>query len=440
MPQEPVIVAVDVGTSSLKAALIAADGGQAAFARELYPAWQSGVSAADWENALAAALPRLFADAAVRGPQEQSFRAAGAVRPAAVCISANGPTFVPVAFDGGDMRPLLWNEGGLVRRGARSLFLAHAARFAAEEPRLYEQTRWLFSAQEWLSYKLGAEPVTILPQEEYRPFYWDDEQIGLFGLDAAKFPPFAVMGAITGRVSARAADRYGLEAGIPIIGGGPDFIMALIGAGAIEDGIVCDRAGTSEGVNLCSASPLRPAPAEAASLQAARAEAPLTEAAPTRQAIELRVLPHIKSGLWNIGGIIPSSGRLFDEYRARTGQENRGYAELLRDIMEKKGEGFDVLTGMAMQVRAVLETFAQNGRTITEMRVSGGQGKNPLWNRLKADLTGCALIVPEIADGELAGDAALAAAALGEAASVGEAATRIFREKARYEPAEATPE
>jgi sugar (pentulose or hexulose) kinase len=68
------------------------------------------------------------------------------------------------------------------------------------------------------------------------------------------------------------------------------------------------------------------------------------------------------------------------------------------------------------------------------MRLSGGQGKSRLWNQLKADITGVTLLAPEIADGELAGDAAAAALGLGEAADLGEAVSRIVRIRERFVP------
>jgi sugar (pentulose or hexulose) kinase len=53
---------------------------------------------------------------------------------------------------------------------------------------------------------------------------------------------------------------------------------------------------------------------------------------------------------------------------------------------------------------------------------------------LKADISGCTLLVPEIADGELAGDAALASVVLGEAADPVEAAGRMVRIRERFTP------
>lgn len=404
MSIKPLILTVDIGTSSLKAALIGVDGRLECFDRETY-AEAKEILSSHWENALSRALARLFKD-----------KSADFLK--AVCISANGPTFVPYTFDGQSLAPILWRDTKTVQvASAKSFFLPHSAYFAQSEPLLYEKTKYLFSAQEWLSFMLGAEPVTALPNRLYEEYYWNDEQCALFGVDSAKFPPFVAMGSVIGAVSDKAASRFFLKKGVPIVAGAPDFIAALIGAGALKKGIACDRAGTSEGVNLC--------------------EDFASEKDRKKEEIKgLRVLPHIKEGLWNIGGLIPQSGSLFDQYRAENGWTNRDYGELLAEIIgEKKEErGLFVLQTMAAQVKNALNRFQENGFSITEMRVSGGQAKNPLWNKLKADLTGCTLLVPEIADCELAGDACLAETALGEARDIEEASALIFRIKEKYEP------
>jgi xylulokinase len=303
----------------------------------------------------------------------------------------------------------------------KSLFLPHATWFQSERMSEYERVRYFFSSQEWLSFMLGANPVSVLPAEAYRPYYWDDVQCRIIGLDIEKFPPFVKLGSIIGRVSLQATHRFKLPAGIPIIAGGSDFIMALIGVGAISEGLVCDRAGTSEGINLCSAVPL--------------------------QTNELRVLPHVVDGLWNIGGLIPDSGRLFDQYRAHSGQEQRDYDDLLRELIPDPAHavsdtggdhtlslGRSTLETIGFKARAVLEKFRRHGLPLTEMRVSGGQSKNARWNQLKADVTGTTLLIPEVNDGELAGDAILAARALGEVSSLSEAVERMLHFRTRFTP------
>ncbi|MDR0410849.1 MAG: FGGY-family carbohydrate kinase [Treponema sp.] len=390
------ILTIDIGTSSLKTAFIGLDFKQKAFDREIYLTDTN--IARQWEAALYRGVQRLF-------------EICPSAKPIAVCTSANGPSIVPVGVDGKIEKPLLWyDQRTITIEGSKSFFLPHAAFFVRDSPERYERTRFLFSAQEWLSFRMGAEPVTVLPQSRYAEYYWDNGQCALFGVDRRKFPPFVNMGEIIGTVSKEAAGRYRLTQGVPIIGAGPDFIMALIGVGAIEAGIVCDRAGTSEGINMCM------------------------ERETALRVIGLRVLPHIKDGLWNIGGVIPCSGALFDDFLKRNSQDG-DYDEILRRIMaDKQGKGFSTLETMAGGVRTVLDIFEQNGLPVKEMRISGGQGKSRLWNQMKADRTRTILVIPEITDGELAGNAALALTALGQTRGVKEAVNRLFRVKEIFHP------
>ncbi|MDR2795467.1 MAG: sugar kinase [Spirochaetaceae bacterium] len=406
------VLCADIGTTSLKAALIdiSAAGGKRllAFARETYSASGGAAENAElWEAAFYRAVKILRALSPAAGVE-------------AVCLSGNGPTLVPLegnALSGRALPPLHWFSPGLAAPDGRvdSFFLPHAAYFRQNEPENYAKTSLFLSCQEWLSARLGAEPVTVLPTPYYRPYYYDEDQFAVFSLDGHKFPPFAPLGAPIGHVSSEAAHRSGLTAGLPIVSGGPDFIMALLGSGAVEPGLVCDRAGSSEGINVCAK---EPPPAGVAA------------------AHSVRVLPHAVEGLWNVSVVLPESGSIFDRYRLETGQQDIPYEETLKNMVRAAaGEGaplHPVLRRIADGVLRALETLSKAGYPAREMRHSGGQAKSPLWNRLKADVCGCTLLVPEVVDTELAGNAAAAMFALGYSPSVATACKRIVALNARY--------
>ncbi|GHU29341.1 sugar kinase [Spirochaetia bacterium] len=376
------ILAVDIGTSTLKVAYIDFKGRLHAFHREPYP-YNEPVRAETWEITFFRALKHL-----------------PSLEPAAICISGNGPTLVPVNAHNESGSPLFWYGNRTPTRGS-SFFLAHIAYFRDNEPDSYKSTRFFLSAQEWLAWRLGAEPVSVLPAESYRNFYWDAEQCDSAGIDPEKLPPFVSMGTIIGKWD-----------GVPIAAGNPDFVAAIIGTGTTEPGIVCDRAGTSEGINLCIHDPV-----------------------PVKG---LRLMPSPVDGLWNLGGVLPESGSLFESYRKNTGQQNRSYEETLREIMEDHTEnayqGRAVLEKIAAQVRGVMEQFQRAGFRIQEMRISGGQAKSPVWNQLKSTLTNCTILVPEVCDGELAGDAVVAALALGIFPDLDSAVKHMIRIEKLYRP------
>ncbi|MDR1868143.1 MAG: sugar kinase [Treponema sp.] len=372
------ILCVDIGTSSLKVASIRVDGYQLAFAREYYPIASQAV---EWEKAFFRILKKLSLPT-----------------PYAVCISSNGPTLVPVDKSGLSLKPLYWYDNHLISTRTSSLFLPYVAHMLHNQPEAYKNVHFFISAQEWLAWRLGAEAVTVLPTSAYRTSYWDEEQCNYYGIDIKKFPHFVPMGAI-----------IGLWSGIPIIAGVPDFVAALIGTGTIEPGIVCDRAGSSEGINLCISDPVH-IPA-------------------------LRLLPSPIEGLWNLSGIIPESGILFDRYRFDTQQQDQSYEETLQNILNNKNEhaqqGKVILEKMMQNVRDILDIFKKHGFFIHEMRISGGQGKSHIWNTIRSKSIGCTLIIPDICDGELAGNAVIAATRLGIYSNIEEAVQAIVHYKFR---------
>ena len=424
-----IILSADIGTSSLKAAFIDLDGKLIAFNREVYEQSSQG-SAGAWELAFARSLEKL----SLQAPQ---------CVPDALCISGNGPTLAPLTNGGRALPPLYWHDDRKLPPAeeghAPSFFLPRAAWLKKNAPAEYEKTQVFLSPHEWLSRRLGADAFAVLPSASYEPYFWDDEQCRLFGLDRKKFPPFIKMGSVMGKVSAGAAVRFGpasgncLKSGTPIIAGGTDFITALIGTGTFRPGDVCDRAGSSEGINVCAASPV--------------------------EGKGVRVLPHAKEGLWNIGTLIPSSGRLFEQYRISTGQETRPYPEHLAELIPCSNNielfraldpfiarcplpavhcslslGRAVLCAIGFALRDAIRTLGDNGFPVREMKVSGGQAKNPSWNQLKADIIGITLLIPEIPDGELAGNAVLSASALGAVSTLEEAAARMIRVQDVYKP------
>jgi xylulokinase len=417
------ILSVDIGTSSLKAAFIDSAPGVngarlAAFVREPYPARLSrGASerkrppklpSAEWEEALsraAVALSAALPDAQVE----------------ALAVSGNGPTLIPVLEDGSALLPLHWFGNTVPLPSSRSLFLPHVLWFKEHSPELYAKTALFFSCQEWLAYRLGARPVTALASPDYEPFYWSARECAAFNIDAARFPPFTGVASVIGHLSAAAAALLRLPPGIPIVACGPDFIMALLGSGALSPGLVCDRAGSSEGINVCITREERDA---------------LQEKGRKQSGIPpIRLLPHAIEGLWNASVVLPESGSIFERWREENGRKNDSYEELLKELIPapESGAAHPVLLRIVNQVKSACDTLEAAGLPVREMRISGGQAKNERWNTLKAFLSGRALLAPEILDAELAGNAAAAMSALGIVPRLSDAASLLAQISRRYD-------
>ncbi len=403
----------DIGTSSFKLALISESGELLARTRLRYSRNSSGlVPASAWEEAFYRALQGF-------SPELLSLDIRG------IAISGNGPTLVPIKKDGSPLIPLYWNDPvdtAYMGIGGPSLYLPAVSQFFAKEGAA--GVSFFLSSQEWLAYRLGAEPHSTLPTNLYAPWYWDSEQLEARGISAELFPTIVVPGTVVGILSAEAKKLAGLKGGdkIPIVSAGPDFFMAILGTACTEVGLVCDRAGSSEGINYCAASPLSPSSEEG-----------------------FRSLPHWKEGLWNVSALLPQSGRLFEDFRRASGQSGRDYNEMLSDI-DAAGSctgpvcnplaqaGRALVENLGLSVRAGIDGLEARGLPVSAMRLSGGQAQNDIWNQLKADIIDLPLVVGLVRDGELLGNAALILFALGEAEDPISAAKSLWREGRVFKP------
>ena len=451
------ILCADIGTSSLKAAFITEDGTVLKFIRLLFP---QPVHAVDWVQTFFAAWRSLPADYAVE----------------AICISGNGPSLVAVPQNrrapeasttaaagspsagfssAGGMnrvdlingileaakhdRLFLWNEPapqGLTVSGPQcstvpalqegaasippagaSLFLPRIAAFRAKYPDVFDSAAQLFSGPEYVSYLLTGAAVTSLPDPRYEAAYWSKEELFRFSealhIDterlAGLLPPFTAAGTVIGRFC-----------GIPVVAGVPDFIAALIGTGTLTAGTACDRAGSSEGINVCISQPHR--------------------------AEKTLLLPSVMPDLWNLSSVIPSSGAAFSDFLITHGLRGNDYIAAMERIAAEpfvvsraypatfEGQGRTFVEELAFRIRYGCDLLEQASGFHPVYTLSGGQAHNAIWCQMKADITGRTFALPAFADGELIGDAALALYGLGRGDNLAAIAQRLIHIKRYYEP------
>lgn len=441
------IFCADIGTSSLKAAFITEEGTVLKFIRLLFP---QPVQAVDWVQTFFTAWHTLPADYAIEaicvsgnGPSlvavPQNCRVSQApINTAAPLSAASLPSAVPPddvingIIDAAKNDTLfLWNEPvpqGLTVPAQQdrttsippvgaSLFLPRIAAFRAKYPDIFAGAAQLFSGPEYVSYLLTGAAVTSLPDPRYEAAYWSKEELFRFSealhIDterlAGLLPPFAAAGTVIGRFC-----------GIPVIAGVPDFIAALIGTGTLTAGTACDRAGSSEGINVCI-------------LQPRRAEKTL-------------LLPSIMPDLWNLSSVIPSSGAAFSSFLVSHGFLGNDYIAAMERIAAEPfvtsgaypatfaGQGRAFVEELAFRIRHGCDLLEQASGFHPVYTLSGGQAHNAIWCRMKADMTGRTFALPAFADGELIGDAALALYGLGRGDNLAAIAQRLIRIKRYYEP------
>ena len=245
------ILAIDIGTSRVKGALFDEEG--KAIGRRSVP-----VAMSDSADPSAHEIESGAWVAAVR---DIATILGGDVE--AVVISGNGPTLLPVDAEGKPLQAALsWMDRRATAQAARasaaagipidsSWTLPKALWIKERRPEIYEKTAAFLSCPEYLMRLLTGESATIVPSG-YEPYYGTPEIFAALGLESAKFPPSVRPGRFSARVTEAGQARLGIPAGALAIAAGPDYLAALIGTATTVPGRACDRAGTSEGVNLCA--------------------------------------------------------------------------------------------------------------------------------------------------------------------------------------------
>lgn len=257
---------IDVGTSSLKACIVDAQGRTIADASSRYqlvyphPGWAEQ-DPTEWWDALAIAVRELRASAG------------HAVVSALTAIGMTGQMHSLVALDaeGRPVRPAIsWTDQ---RSGDECDYLReeHGDRvFQAtgnppsgaytltkllwvrnHEPDRFRAIRWVVLPKDYVRYRLTGEiatdPCDASATLAYDPFSqtWAGELLTDLSIDPAIFPPVREATDQGGLVTRLAADQLGLPVGIPVYVGAGDAVAGRIGAGNVVG-------GTTAGLSLGS--------------------------------------------------------------------------------------------------------------------------------------------------------------------------------------------
>lgn len=405
------VFCADIGTSSLKAALITPDG--KAIARTV-AAIDSKKESDRWLFSLKEAFSALK-----KQVEEQ-----GLLDILAVSISGNGPSLA------NSQGTFLWNEQ--LRNDeiaaevstlapSMSLFLPRLLHIKHEKKEMWVTDEMIFPVPEWLVYQLTGTAQTVLPDIRYKKAYWTDEDLRDFGIPEKKLPRYVPIGKSAGHIKREIASEMNMieadctDDKLPkVFCSGPDFTIALIGTNTLTPGLVCDRAGTSEGINLCTEEPL--------------------------MAKGVRTLPSPVPPYWNASVLIPDSGLRFSKWRFDNLYADIPYEETVKWLLEhEESDGFTLLLDIAFGVRKemgrLFKTAEEHGIAVPKIiSCTGGQAWCAPWMQMKADITGIPYAVADCADSELSGDAAVAMFGLEEYTSISSAATAMMTHRTIYFP------
>lgn len=274
---------------------------------------------------------------------------------------------------------------------------------------------------------------------------WSGVMLDRMGLSPDLLPPIRQPGELLGGLLPEVAAMLGLRPQTPVLVGGGDYPMALLGSGVSRPGLGSDVTGTSCIITTIASQPLLDAEiSNVATCQGDWGPFVLLETGGdgmrwARRALHDNTLSYAEVNQLATRAPAGARGLFFLPYLTgeRLGQHRNARAqffglaanhhlpELHRAVME--GVAFAAARHIAVMEQAT-------GQKLERIVASSGGARSALWLKIKASIYGVPIVVPQEAECSVLGCAALAAAAVGHAASAQQAADRFVRYSDEIQP------
>lgn len=463
---------VDIGTSGVKAIVVAESGDVVATATAPLtmdaprPGWAEQDPESWWEATVSAVREAVSAAPA---PVD------------AVGLSGQMHSSVFLDGEGAVIRPaLLWCDGRTtaecreiteraggedrlrdwVRNPALEGFtLPKVLWLRNHEPAAYERVATVLLAKDFIRYRLTGELATEPSDASGTLMFdpaagaWSREILSAVDVPVSLLPPVGGSAEVLGRVTADVASATGLPEGVPVVGGGADNACGAAGVGVVRPGEAVASWGTSGTVLAPVAEPH------------------------VDPGLRAHTFAHVAPNTWYIIGVVLSAGGAFAWYRDRFGagapagddldvalnEEAAGAprgAEGVTFLPYLQGErtphrdasargallGLSLAHGREHVTRAVLEGVCFAMRDSLEilreldlapdhLLLTGGGARSPFVRRLQAEIYGLPVTTVNREEGPAYGAALLAAVGAGAFPDLG-AAVETTLERAPVEPPE----
>jgi len=353
----------------------------------------------------------------------------------------------------------------IYRRGGDWTSIGAAARLRwiqANLPEVWERAHRITMLGDWVLQRLSGEYVTDPSLGSSSGLFelaerdWSRDTARELGIEHI-LPRVAESGTVVGEVSGRAARETGLREGTPVVTGGADTQLGLVGAGVLDGGYgvvggtfwltaaVIDTPLTDPGIRLRT----------------------LCHAVPDRWMIEGVGFVHGLSTRWVRDGLMRTVDPSIplDEAYDRLGQlaaecppGANGTMYFNSNVMNAKSwkhgppslVGFDPFriaeTGIGSVFRAVLEegTYVARGHKeiledatgarIDEVAFVGGPSRSRLWSQILADVLNARVRVPDVPEATCLGAALCALVGAGTYADLVEAWGALNETELDFEP------
>lgn len=453
------ILAIDIGTGSARAALVDAAGEVSDLTSEPHTthspqhSWVEQ-SPEDWWQGAVKAIRSTLA----------SSQAGNRIAAVVGCGQMHAPVLIDKA--GRPVRPRvpLWNDkraAGVAQdinsriaagdfpatiNPATSAWPGIKLRWMAlHDPSALDAAWRLLMPKDYLNFRLTGE--TAMDWTEAGSSFMSDPEGGRWSphamraldLPEALLPPLLPPEAAVGRITRQASEETGLAEGIPVFTGAGDFPAAMLGSGVTREDQLSDVTGTSFLLT-------RPV---------------------TRPLIHPDVMNvALASGGWGAFAVVDAAGDAIRWASRALDRESRSYAEMSAEAAtveagsdgllflpyltgERLGQGSSsraaflgltashraahlhraVMEGIVLAMQEAFGPIREATSPPREIVSAAGGARSDLWLQIKADVFGLPVIVPEHVEAGLVGSTALALVGLGRHATAAEAVTQLVRHR-----------
>jgi xylulokinase len=465
--KKDLLLAFDIGTGSVRAALVAQTGKILAFAaKEL----DQVIPQFGWSQQ----SPRIWWEGLVFSIRSVLDRVAqGADRIAAIagCGQMHGAVLVDADGDLVLEEVPLWNDKRtrqLVDRFAEQRkneallsIVANPPTVAwpafklawikQNHPKAYDAALTVLMPKDYINFKLTGERRIDLCEASCSYMFdiesrdWSEKVLELLGLDPAKLPPISPATELLGAVTEEAARTTGLRAGTPVAVGAGDFPVALLGSGVTSPGIGCDITGTSTVITLLAERPaVDPMISNVQAITGGWAAFTILDASGDAMRWARRTFHHQEAYSYDqivsLAESVPagSDQLLFLPYLSgeRVAQKpnsraqffgltsRHGVAHLYRAIME----------GVGFAAKRNINLMRSRGYRLDPMVSAAGGAKTRLWLEIKASIYDCPILVPGEPECGVLGCAMLAGLAAGLFSDLESAGSDLVRYEGEIAP------
>jgi len=270
----PIVIGLDLGTTSCKSVAVDSDGRLLASAASAYPLYASRPGwaeqdAVDVWNGARDALSQLAQHVPVR-------------RVIGLCLSGAMHSLFPVDRQGTPLaQAMTWADCRAApyvpllrartvpqslyqRTGCPLRHTYHPARFRwwqEQSPQAFQHAAHFVAIKEWVLHRLTGTWAADLSMSsgtgllDIRKLQWDEEALSLAGVSADRLLPLVPPEAVVSGLTRRASSETGLPTGLPVVAGAGDGATANLGAGAVMPGQVVVTVGTSGVIRRTVGSP-----------------------------------------------------------------------------------------------------------------------------------------------------------------------------------------